>query len=159
VAVDPTLSTLEIGKAQVIREGGGVAILNFGVLLDQAILAGEALGATVVDMRWVKPLDVDLLRSLASQHECFITLEENAIAGGAGSGVAEWLAESKIDRAVRHVGIPDAFIAHAGQGECRQLAGLTSDSIIAAAEGFAMDQISAPLSASPLAAGQNQQAL
>ncbi len=159
VAIDPTLSTLEIGKAQVIREGSGIAILNFGVLLDQAMLAGEALGATVVDMRWVKPLDVDLLRALASQHECLITLEENAIAGGAGSGVAEWLAESKIDCAVRHVGIPDAFIAHAGQGECRQLAGLTSDSIIAAAEGFAMDQISAPLSAGPLAAGQNQQAL
>ena len=159
VAIDPTLSALEIGKAQVIREGSGVAILNFGVLLDQAMLAGEALGATVVDMRWVKPLDVDLLRALASQHECLITLEENAIAGGAGSGVAEWLAESKIDCAVRHVGIPDAFIAHAGQGECRQLAGLTSDSIIAAAEGFAMDQISAPLSAGPLAAGQNQQAL
>ena len=159
VAIDPTLSTLEIGKAQVIREGSGVAILNFGVLLDQAMLAGETLGATVVDMRWVKPLDVDLLRSLASQHECLITLEENAIAGGAGSGVAEWLAESKIDCAVRHVGIPDAFITHAGQGECRQLAGLTSDSIIAAAEGFAVDQISAPLSAGPLAAGQNQQAL
>ena len=159
VAIDPTLSTLEIGKAQVIREGSGVAILNFGVLLDQAMLAGETLGATVVDMRWVKPLDVDLLRSLASQHECLITLEENAIAGGAGSGVAEWLAESKIDCAVRHVGIPDAFIAHAGQGECRQLAGLTSDSIIAAAEGFAMDQTSAPISAGPLAAGQNQQAL
>ena len=159
VAIDPTLSTLEIGKAQVIREGSGIAILNFGVLLDQAMLAGEALGATVVDMRWVKPLDVDLLRALASQHECLITLEENAIAGGAGSGVAEWLAESKIDCAVRHVGIPDAFIAHAGQGECRQLAGLTSDSIISAAEGFAMDQISAPLSAGPLAAGQNQQAL
>ncbi len=159
VAIDPTLSNLEIGKAQVIREGSGIAILNFGVLLDQAMLAGETLGATVVDMRWVKPLDVDLLRSLASQHECLITLEENAIAGGAGSGVAEWLAESKIDCAVRHVGIPDAFIAHAGQGECRQLAGLTSDSIIAAAEGFAVDQISAPLSAGPLAAGQNQQAL
>ena len=159
VAIDPTLATLEIGKAQVIREGSGVAILNFGVLLDQAMLAGETLGATVVDMRWVKPLDVDLLRSLASQHECLITLEENAIAGGAGSGVAEWLAESKIDCAVRHVGIPDAFIAHAGQGECRQLAGLTSDSIITAAEGFAVDQISAPLSAGPLAAGQNQQAL
>ena len=159
VAIDPTLSTLEIGKAQVISEGSGVAILNFGVLLDQAMLAGEALGATVVDMRWVKPLDVNLLRALASQHDCLITLEENAIAGGAGSGVAEWLAESKIDCAVRHVGIPDAFIAHAGQGECRQLAGLTSDSIIAAAEGFAVDQISAPLSAGPLAAGQNQQAL
>ena len=159
VSIDPNLSTLEIGRAQVIREGGGVAILNFGVLLDQAMLAGEALDATVVDMRWVKPLDAELLRALASQHECLITLEENAIAGGAGSGVAEWLAESKIDCAVRHVGIPDAFIAHAGQGECRQLAGLTSESIIAAAEGFAMDQTSAPISAGPLAAGQNQQAL
>ena len=133
--------------------------MNFGVLLDQAMLAGEALDATVVDMRWVKPLDAELLRALASQHECLITLEENAIAGGAGSGVAEWLSESKIDCAVRHVGIPDAFIAHAGQGECRQLAGLTSESIIAAAEGFAMDQTSAPISAGPLAAGQNQQAL
>jgi 1-deoxy-D-xylulose-5-phosphate synthase len=105
-------------------------------------------------MRWVKPLDEDLLRSLATRHGCLITLEENAIAGGAGSGVAEWLAQSNIDCTVRHVGIPDAFIAHAGQGECRQLAGLTSTSIIAAAEGFAVDQISAPLSAS-----QNQQAL
>ena len=154
VAIDAALSGLEIGKAQVTREGTGMAILNFGVLLDQAMLAGEALDATVVDMRWVKPLDEDLLRSLATRHGCLITLEENAIAGGAGSGVAEWLAQSNIDCTVRHVGIPDAFIAHAGQGECRQLAGLTSTSIIAAAEGFAVDQISASLSA-----GQNQQAL
>ena len=154
VAIDAALAGLEIGKAQVTREGTGIAILNFGVLLDQAMLAGEALDATVVDMRWVKPLDEDLLRSLATRHGCLITLEENAIAGGAGSGVAEWLAQSNIDCTVRHVGIPDAFIAHAGQGECRQLAGLTSTSIIAAAEGFAVDQISAPLSA-----GQNQQAL
>ena len=154
VAIDAALAGLAIGKAQVTREGTGIAILNFGVLLDQAMLAGEALDATVVDMRWVKPLDEDLLRSLATRHGCLITLEENAIAGGAGSGVAEWLAQSNIDCTVRHVGIPDAFIAHAGQGECRQLAGLTSTSIIAAAEGFAVDQRSAPLSA-----GQNQQAL
>ena len=154
VAIDAALAGLEIGKAQVTREGTGIAILNFGVLLDQAMLAGEALDATVVDMRWVKPLDEDLLRSLATRHECLITLEENAIAGGAGSSVAEWLAQSNIDCTVRHVGIPDAFIAHADQGECRQLAGLTSTSIIAAAEGFVVDQISAPLSA-----GQNQQAL
>ena len=147
VAIDAALAGLEIGKAQVTREGTGIAILNFGVLLDQAMLAGEALDATVVDMRWVKPLDEDLLRSLATRHGCLITLEENAIAGGAGSGVAEWLAQSNIDCTVRNVGIPDAFIAHAGQGECRQLAGLTSTSIIAAAEGFAVDQISAPLSA------------
>ena len=133
VAVDSELSTIEIGKANVVREGGGVAILNFGVLLDQALAAGEALDATVVDMRWVKPLDEAVILNLAAQHQYLITFEENAIAGGAGSGVAEFLTREGVNCAIRHVGIPDAFIAHAGQGECRQLAGLTADAIIAAA--------------------------
>jgi 1-deoxy-D-xylulose-5-phosphate synthase len=133
VAIDSGLSTTEIGKANVVREGGGVAILNFGVLLDQALAAGEALDATVVDMRWVKPLDEAVILNLAAQHQCLITFEENAIAGGAGSGVAEFLTREGVNCAIRHVGIPDAFIAHAGQGECRQLAGLTADAIIAAA--------------------------
>ena len=133
VAIDSELSTIEIGKANVVREGGGVAILNFGVLLDQALAAGEALDATVVDMRWVKPLDEAVILNLAAQHQYLITFEENAIAGGAGSGVAEFLTREGVNCAIRHVGIPDAFIAHAGQGECRQLAGLTADAIIAAA--------------------------
>ena len=133
VAIDSELSTIEIGKANVVREGGGVAILNFGVLLDQALAAGEALDATVVDMRWVKPLDEAVILNLAAQHQCLITFEENAIAGGAGSGVAEFLTREGVNCAIRHIGIPDAFIAHAGQGECRQLAGLTTDAIIAAA--------------------------
>ena len=133
VAIDSELSTIEIGKANVVREGGGVAILNFGVLLDQALAAGEALDATVVDMRWVKPLDEAVILSLTAQHQYLITFEENAIAGGAGSGVAEFLTREGVNCAIRHVGIPDAFIAHAGQGECRQLAGLTADAIIAAA--------------------------
>ena len=133
VAVDSELSTIEIGKANIVREGSGVAILNFGVLLDQALAAGEALDATVVDMRWVKPLDEAVILSLVAQHQYLITLEENAIAGGAGSGVAEFLTREGVNCAIRHVGIPDAFIAHAGQGECRQLAGLTADAIIAAA--------------------------
>ena len=133
VAIDSELSTIEIGKANVVREGGGVAILNFGVLLDQALAAGEALDATVVDMRWVKPLDEAVLMNLVAQHQCLITFEENAIAGGAGSGVAEFLTRQGVNCAIRHIGIPDAFIAHAGQGECRQLAGLTADAIIAAA--------------------------
>ena len=133
VAIDSELSTIEIGKANVVREGGGVAILNFGVLLDQALAAGEALGATVVDMRWVKPLDEAVILNLAARHQCLITFEENAIAGGAGSGVAEFLTREGVNCAIRHIGIPDAFIAHAGQGECRQLAGLTADAIIAAA--------------------------
>ena len=133
VAVDSELSTIEIGKANIVREGSGVAILNFGVLLDQALAAGEALDATVVDMRWVKPLDEAVILSLVAQHQYLITFEENAIAGGAGSGVAEFLTREGVNCAIRHVGIPDAFIAHAGQGECRQLAGLTADAIIAAA--------------------------
>ena len=133
VAIDSELSTTDIGKANIVREGGGVAILNFGVLLDQALAAGEELDATVVDMRWVKPLDEAVILSLLAQHQCLITFEENAIAGGAGSGVAEFLTREGVNCPIRHVGIPDAFIAHAGQGECRQLAGLTADAIISAA--------------------------
>ena len=133
VALDPNLASLEIGKGQVVRQGTDVAILNFGVLLDQAVLAAERLNATVVDMRWVKPLDEALILSLIETHYCLLTLEENAVAGGAGSGVAEFLAQSGVSCAVRHIGIPDQFVAHAGQGECRQLAGLTADNIVAAA--------------------------
>jgi len=133
VALDPNLASLEIGKGQVVRQGTDVAILNFGVLLDQAVLAAERLNATVVDMRWVKPLDEALILSLIETHHCLVTLEENAVAGGAGSGVAEFLAQSGVSCAVRHIGIPDQFVAHAGQGECRQLAGLTADNIVAAA--------------------------
>ena len=144
VAIDSGLSTIEIGKANVVREGSGVAILNFGVLLDQALAAGEALGATVVDLRWVKPLDAAVILSLAAQHQCLITFEENAIAGGAGSGVAEFLTREGVNCAIRHIGIPDAFIAHAGQGECRQLAGLTADAIIAAAGNAAVTVLAPP---------------
>ena len=144
VAIDSELSTIEIGKANVVREGGGVAILNFGVLLDQALAAGEALDATVVDMRWVKPLDEAVILNLAAQHQYLITFEENAIAGGAGSGVAEFLTREGVNCAIRHVGIPDAFIAHAGQGECRQLAGLTAEAIIAAAGDAGMTVLAPP---------------
>ena len=144
VAIDSELSTIEIGKANVVREGGGVAILNFGVLLDQALAAGEALDATVVDMRWVKPLDEAVILNLVTQHQCLITFEENAIAGGAGSGVAEFLTREGVNCAIRHIGIPDAFIAHAGQGECRQLAGLTADAIIAAAGDAGMTVLAPP---------------
>ncbi len=134
VAIEPGLGSVPIGKAQLVRRGVGVAILNFGVLLDQALLAAERLNATVVDMRWVKPLDEDMILSLVEDHDCLITVEENAVAGGAGSGVAEFLAASGVACAVRQIGIHDHFIAHAGQNECRQLAGLTADNIVKVAE-------------------------
>lgn len=140
VALDASLDTLEIGKGKILRQGTGAAILNFGVLLDQALAAAEILNATVADMRWVKPLDTELILSLVETHELLITLEENAVAGGAGSGVAELLAQSGVTCPIRHVGIPDNFIAHAGQGECRQMAGLSADNIVATARMAAPQQ-------------------
>ena len=132
-ALDSSLTTLEIGKGHIVRQGTELAILNFGVLLDQAVLAGERLNATVVDMRWVKPLDENLILSLIENHVGLVTVEENAVAGGAGSGVAEFLARSGVVCPVKQIGIPDQFVAHAGQGECRQMAGLTADAIVEAA--------------------------
>ena len=132
-ALDSSLTTLEIGKGHIVRQGTELAILNFGVLLDQAVLAGERLNATVVDMRWVKPLDENLILSLIENHVGLVTVEENAVAGGAGSGVAEFLARSGVVCPIKQVGIPDQFVAHAGQGECRQMAGLTADAIVEAA--------------------------
>lgn len=130
--LDDSLDTLEIGRARVVREGSHIAILNFGVLLDEACAAAETLGATVVDMRWVKPLDDDMLRQIADSHGHLITVEENVVAGGAGSAVGEWLAANYRCCPIAHIGIGDAFIEHGSQSENRRSAGLTRDAIVAA---------------------------
>ena len=133
VRIEPELKGLEIGKGEIVRQGAGTAILNFGVLLTEAIKAGDVLDATVADMRWVKPLDTDLLDQLASSHDVLITVEENALAGGAGSAVAEYFSERGVNCEVRHIAIDDRFIDHAGQGETRTDAGLTAEDILAKA--------------------------
>lgn len=130
VRIEPQLRGVEIGKGHVVREGSEIAILNFGVLLTEAEKAGEALNATVADMRWVKPLDTDLIMQLAQTHSRFITIEENVVAGGAGSGVAEYLASQGLSIEIRHVAIDDRFIDHASQGETRIDAGLSCDDIL-----------------------------
>ena len=130
VRIEPQLRGVEIGKGQIVREGEEIAILNFGVLLTEAEKAGEALNATVADMRWVKPLDTDLITQLAQTHTRFITVEENVVAGGAGSGVAEYLASQGLSIEIRHVAIDDRFIDHASQGETRIDAGLSCDDIL-----------------------------
>ena len=130
VRIEPQLRGVEIGKGHVVREGEEIAILNFGVLLTEAEKAGEALNATVADMRWVKPLDTDLIRQLAQTHSRFITVEENVVAGGAGSAVAEYLASQGLSIEIRHVAIDDRFIDHASQGETRIDAGLSCDDIL-----------------------------
>lgn len=130
VRIEPQLRGVDIGKGHVVREGSEIAILNFGVLLTEAEKAGEALNATVADMRWVKPLDTDLITQLAQTHSRFITVEENVVAGGAGSGVAEYLASQGLSIEIRHVAIDDRFIDHASQGETRIDAGLSCDDIL-----------------------------
>ena len=130
VRMEPELNGLEIGKGEIVRQGSGTAIVNFGVMLTEAIKAGDALDATVADMRWVKPLDTALLDALAASHDVLITVEENALAGGAGSAVSEYFSECGVNCEVRHIAIDDRFIDHAGQGETRTDAGLTAEDIL-----------------------------
>ena len=132
VTIDSAMTALPIGKAVTIASGHGVAILNFGVLLEEAEAAATELGATLVDMRWVKPLDEALLLELASTHERFVTVEENVLAGGAGSAVAEFLANAGVQVQMRHIAIPDGFIHHGSQQQNRETAGLTRAAILKA---------------------------
>ena len=133
VRIEPELIGVGIGKGQIVKEGREIAILNFGVLLTEAEKAAETLNATVADMRWVKPLDTDLICDLAKTHSLLITVEENVVAGGAGSAIAEFLTEQGLDIEIRHVAIDDRFIDHASQGETRADAGLSCNDILSKA--------------------------
>ncbi|KAF1710667.1 1-deoxy-D-xylulose-5-phosphate synthase [Pseudoxanthomonas kalamensis DSM 18571] len=114
-AVEATLDTLPVGKAQLRRHGSGVALLAFGATVAAAEQVGHELGLTVVNMRFVKPLDRDLLLELARTHAGFVTVEDNVVAGGAGSGVAELLNAEGVRLPVLHLGLPDAFQHHASR--------------------------------------------
>lgn len=123
------LEMLPIGKSRLIREGQKVAILNFGTLLPSALEAAEKLNATVVDMRFVKPIDIEMINVLAQTHDYLVTLEENAIQGGAGSAVAEVLNSSGKSTALLQLGLPDYFIPQATQQEALKDLGLDSKGI------------------------------
>jgi 1-deoxy-D-xylulose-5-phosphate synthase len=118
------LSPLPLGKGEVCRTGERVAILVFGSLLTPALQAGEALHATVVNMRWVKPLDVELLAQIAQTHEHIVTVEEGCIMGGAGSAVMEALQALKLARPVLQLGLADVFIEHGDPAKLLALQGL-----------------------------------
>ena len=128
--IDKTMTALPIGKGVIRRTGTNLAILNFGTLLESALEAAEKLDATVVDMRFVKPLDRELVLELASSHKLLVTLEENTVAGGAGSAVSELLAEESIVAPVLQLGLPDKLIDHGSHQQQLQLAGLDTDQII-----------------------------
>nr|WP_285376943.1 1-deoxy-D-xylulose-5-phosphate synthase [Massilia varians]MDK6076391.1 1-deoxy-D-xylulose-5-phosphate synthase [Massilia varians] len=109
-AIQEELSSIEIGKGEVRREGKDIAILAFGSMVAPSIAAGEELNATVANMRFVKPLDTELVKRLAQEHDCLVTVEEGCVMGGAGSAVMEALAAEGIAKPVLNLGLPDKFI-------------------------------------------------
>jgi 1-deoxy-D-xylulose-5-phosphate synthase len=129
VAVPATLDTLPIGKAEVRRKGKGIALLAFGALVPAAEHVGTELGLTVVNMRFVKPLDRELLLELAATHEGFVTLEDNVVMGGAGSAVLELFAQEGVMKPTLLLGLPDRFQDHAAREELLAEAGLDAASI------------------------------
>lgn len=119
-----------IGKGSIKRRGEKVAILAFGSMVKVAMEAAEQIHATVADMRFVKPLDEELIRQLADTHEQFITIEENAIMGGAGSAINQFLLNNGIQIKVKNLGIPDRFVEHGDTKELFKRIGLTAEDII-----------------------------
>jgi 1-deoxy-D-xylulose-5-phosphate synthase len=130
VNVEEEMTLIPVGKGEIRRNSkqtsGAVAILAFGTMLDAALDAAEAFDATVVNMRFVKPLDGDLVRQIVSSHDYIITVEENVVEGGAGSAVTEYLAEQGLVSIVHHIGIPDRLIQHGSQQDMLEDCGLTA---------------------------------
>ena len=130
VSIEQDMQLMEIGKGRIQRQGQKIAILSFGTLLASALNAAEELDATVADMRFVKPLDTDLIDALADDHDLLVTLEENVIAGGAGSAVSEYLNQQNRWMPVMQLGLPDAFIDHGKHAQLLSDIGLDTPGIL-----------------------------
>ncbi len=151
VAIDPALTTLPLGKGVVVRETKGfeaslkkarVAFLAFGAMVQAALEAAEELNATVANMRFVKPIDAELIARLAATHDYLVTVEENAIMGGAGSAVAEALASQGTNLPLLHLGLPDHFVEHGDPAVLLADCGLNKEGIVAAVRGWLASQAS-----------------
>ena len=129
VEVEPALDTLPVGKGEIRRQGSRIAILAFGSMVGPALGAGDALDATVVNMRFVKPLDEELVREMARTHALLVTVEENTLAGGAGSAVNELLTHDHNDTAVLNLGLPDQFPPQGSRAEILREFGLDAEGI------------------------------
>ena len=128
--IDPSADLLELGKGRQIRNGNKIAILAFGSMLAPASIAAQELNATLVDMRFVKPLDSDLVLELCESHELLVTIEENVVMGGAGSGVNELLMAENQRVSVLNLGLPDQFIEHGSHAQLLESCGLNGAGII-----------------------------
>jgi 1-deoxy-D-xylulose-5-phosphate synthase len=129
--VEKELKTLPLGKGEVRRQGKEIAILAFGTMVAPALAAAEELNATVANMRFIKPLDVELVKQLAQTHAALVTVEEGCVMGGAGSAVAEALAEAGVIKPVLHLGLPDKFIDHGDPALLLSTCGLDAKGIAA----------------------------
>lgn len=130
VEIQSAMSALPIGRAEIRREGADVALLAFGAMLSPALEAGAQLNATVINMRFVKPLDEALILEVAEKHQFLVTIEDNVIAGGAGSAVAELLACRGVTIPIAHLGLPDHFVEHGERGDVMAELGLDAAGII-----------------------------
>ena len=135
--IDAALTALPIGKAQIRHHGSRIAILAWGSMVNPALRAGQQLNATVVNMRFIKPFDQDLVLELAKTHDLFVTVEENVLAGGAGSAINDFLQAQRILMPVLNLGLPDRFVEQGTRDELLALCGLDSAGILASIEAFA----------------------
>lgn len=129
VKIESAMKEIPIGKAEIVLHGSGVAILAFGSMVHQCLDLAAQMDATLVNMRFVKPLDTEMIESLIQNHELLVTVEENAVAGGAGSGVNEVIAALGIQVSLLNIGLADEFIEHGSREDCLAAAGLDAASI------------------------------
>ncbi len=129
-AIDTEMTAMTLGQARRVRKGNQqIAFLSFGGLLDQVLLAAEKLDASVVDMRFIKPIDRDMIAKMADSHDLLVTVEDNVVAGGAGSAVNEVMQQLKLHTPVLNLGLPDYFQDHGSREEVLEEAGLDSEGI------------------------------
>jgi 1-deoxy-D-xylulose-5-phosphate synthase len=144
VPIVAEMTALPVGRGQVRREGrSGLALLVFGTLLETARKIADRLDATLVNMRFVKPLDDALVVSIAARHRAIVTIEENAVMGGAGSAVGEVLAAAGVQIALLQIGIPDRLIEHGSRDTCLAAAGLDLAGISSAVDHWWAPQMTA----------------
>ncbi len=130
IEVQKEMTAIPIGKSKVLRDGKDMAILAFGSMVEPCRKVAEQLNATLINMRFVKPLDREAILAAAHNHSCLVTVEENAIAGGVGSGVNETVLASGASIPMLNIGLTDTFIQHGTRGECLRLAGLDANGIM-----------------------------
>ncbi len=153
VAIEQELTPIPLGKAEIRRKGKRIAFLAFGPMLAPAMAAAEQLDATVANMRFVKPLDEEMVLRMAEDHDLLVTVDENAIAGGAGSAVNECLMAHDVRISVLNHGLPDRFIQHGEREDMLTDAGLDADGILRAVERHVRLQKNMPTATQPIASG------